>query len=74
MKGLGGLNGWQWIFAIEGMITIVLGILTWLFVPDFPDKSRFLNEEERKACRIHPEPISPGINMYFNILDDSRSR
>ncbi|KIM38659.1 hypothetical protein M413DRAFT_75785 [Hebeloma cylindrosporum] len=48
MKGLGGLNGWQWIFAIEGIITIVLGLLTWLFVPDFPDKSRFLNEEERK--------------------------
>ncbi|KAF8972548.1 major facilitator superfamily domain-containing protein [Flammula alnicola] len=48
MKGLGGLNGWSWIFAIEGIITIVLGILTWLFVPDFPDKSRFLSVEERK--------------------------
>ncbi|KAF5312923.1 hypothetical protein D9619_003606 [Psilocybe cf. subviscida] len=48
MKGLGGLNGWAWIFVIEGIITIVLGILAWLFIPDFPQKSKFLNEEERK--------------------------
>ncbi|KAF8168456.1 high-affinity nicotinic acid transporter [Crassisporium funariophilum] len=48
LKGKGGLNGWQWIFAIEGIITIVLGILTWLYIPDFPQKSKFLNEEQRK--------------------------
>ncbi|KAF9042194.1 major facilitator superfamily domain-containing protein [Panaeolus papilionaceus] len=48
MKGLGGLNGWQWIFVMEGVITIVLGILTWLFVPDFPDKSTFLTPEQKK--------------------------
>jgi len=29
----------------------------------FPDKSRFLNEEERKACRIHLESKFPGTNM-----------
>ncbi|KDR68723.1 hypothetical protein GALMADRAFT_231049 [Galerina marginata CBS 339.88] len=48
LKGKGDLNGWSWIFVIEGIITILLGILTWLFVPDFPDKASFLNEEERK--------------------------
>ncbi|KAF9560253.1 MFS general substrate transporter [Agrocybe pediades] len=48
MKGLGGLNGWQWIFVMEGLITILLGVLVWFFIPDFPDKSTFLNEEERK--------------------------
>ncbi|KAF8161231.1 major facilitator superfamily domain-containing protein [Crassisporium funariophilum] len=48
LKGKGGLNGWNWIFIIEGIFTIVLGVLTWLFVPDFPDRSRFLTEEQRK--------------------------
>ncbi|KAH9487295.1 putative transporter C11D3.18C [Psilocybe cubensis] len=48
LKGRGGLNGWQWIFIIEGVITIALGLLTWLYIPDFPDKSKFLNEAERK--------------------------
>jgi len=50
MKGLGGLNGWQWIFVIEGLITIVLGVFVWFFIPDFPDKSTFLSEDERKVC------------------------
>ncbi|KAF8972549.1 major facilitator superfamily domain-containing protein [Flammula alnicola] len=48
LKGKAGLNGWQWIFLIEGLITIVLGILTWFFIPDFPDKSKFLSEKQRK--------------------------
>ncbi|EAU83959.1 hypothetical protein CC1G_09841 [Coprinopsis cinerea okayama7 len=48
MKGLGGINGWAWIFIMEGLFTILLGILAWLFVPDFPDKSTFLTEDQRK--------------------------
>ncbi|KAF9012461.1 major facilitator superfamily domain-containing protein [Cyathus striatus] len=48
LKGKGGINGWAWIFIIEGIITITLGVLTWLFVPDFPDKNRFLTEEQTK--------------------------
>ncbi|KAG6918548.1 hypothetical protein DXG01_013638 [Tephrocybe rancida] len=49
----GGLNGWQWIFIIEGIITIFLGLLTFLFVPDFPDKNRFLTTEQTKVSRVH---------------------
>ncbi|KAJ2919769.1 hypothetical protein MD484_g670, partial [Candolleomyces efflorescens] len=48
LKGKGNLNGWQWIFIIEGILTIVLGLFTWFFVADFPDKARFLNDEQRK--------------------------
>ncbi|KIM39087.1 hypothetical protein M413DRAFT_29655 [Hebeloma cylindrosporum] len=48
LAGRAGLDGWQWIFLIEGALTIALGILTWFFIPDFPDKSKFLNEEQRK--------------------------
>ncbi|KAF5354929.1 hypothetical protein D9756_005403 [Leucocoprinus leucothites] len=48
LKGKGRLAGWEWIFIIEGLITIALGILTFLFVPDFPDKNRFLSEAQTK--------------------------
>ncbi|KAH6903110.1 major facilitator superfamily domain-containing protein [Coprinopsis sp. MPI-PUGE-AT-0042] len=48
LKGKGGINGWQWIFIVEGAATILLGILAWMFVPDFPDKSKFLTREQRK--------------------------
>ncbi|KAF8169931.1 high-affinity nicotinic acid transporter [Pholiota molesta] len=48
LAGKAGLNGWQWIFLVEGALTICLGVLAWFFVPDFPDKSRWLNQEQRK--------------------------
>ncbi|KAM3423655.1 hypothetical protein BST61_g1072 [Cercospora zeina] len=57
MKGIGGLNGWRWIFIMEGIITVLLGLLGYLFIVDFPDKSTrpgliikkpFLTEEEAR--------------------------
>ncbi|CAN9417681.1 unnamed protein product [Alternaria alternata] len=39
MRGLGGLNGWQWIFAIEGAITVLLGFMGFVTIIDFPDKA-----------------------------------
>ncbi|PPQ93808.1 hypothetical protein CVT25_013517 [Psilocybe cyanescens] len=48
LSGKANLLGWSWIFIIEGIFTIVLGILAWLFVPDFPDKSTFVTDEQRK--------------------------
>ncbi|KAL4862558.1 hypothetical protein BDV12DRAFT_190327 [Aspergillus spectabilis] len=50
MKPLQGLNGWQWIFVMEGVLTFIIGIFCIVFVVDFPDKAHkewaFLNERE----------------------------
>jgi hypothetical protein len=48
MKGLGGYNGWRWIFIIEGIITVIVAALAKLVIVDWPETSKFLNEEERK--------------------------
>ncbi|KAF2770499.1 MFS general substrate transporter [Teratosphaeria nubilosa] len=47
MKGVGGLNGWRWIFIIEGLLTVVLGFFAYFFIADWPLKARFVNEDER---------------------------
>ncbi|KAG4259423.1 hypothetical protein FPRO04_03515 [Fusarium proliferatum] len=36
MRGIGGLGGWQWLFILEGIFTIFVGILFILFFPDSP--------------------------------------
>ncbi|KAL8303073.1 hypothetical protein RB600_006796 [Gaeumannomyces tritici] len=43
----GGYNRWPWIFFIEGAMTVVFGLLCFLFMPNTPAESRFLTEEER---------------------------
>ncbi|KAI9477138.1 major facilitator superfamily domain-containing protein [Zychaea mexicana] len=47
MHGIGGLSGWQWIFIIEAIPTLVLGALTYVVLPNFPENTTFLNERER---------------------------
>ncbi|KAJ8128932.1 hypothetical protein O1611_g4701 [Lasiodiplodia mahajangana] len=51
LEGAGGLRGWRWIFIIEGIITILLGIAGYWLLVDFPDSNRktwkFLSEKER---------------------------
>ncbi|KAF5606112.1 nicotinamide mononucleotide permease [Fusarium pseudocircinatum] len=36
MRGIGGLGGWQWLFILEGIFTILVGVLFILFFPDSP--------------------------------------
>ncbi|OJJ54519.1 hypothetical protein ASPSYDRAFT_61118 [Aspergillus sydowii CBS 593.65] len=47
MSGVGGYNGWPWIFILEGIVTIALGIGAYFILPDSPSHSkRWLTELE----------------------------
>ncbi|KAF8918208.1 major facilitator superfamily domain-containing protein, partial [Mucidula mucida] len=46
LAGKSGLNGWSWIFIIEGALTILFGIIAWGYLPDFPDRNDFLSAEQ----------------------------
>ena len=39
MRGIGGWSGWQWLFLLEGSFTLVIGILSWHFMPASPSQS-----------------------------------
>jgi MFS family permease len=47
MDGLGGKPGWAWIFIIEGALTVVVGLLSFWMVHDFPDEAKFLSPEDK---------------------------
>ncbi|GBF99610.1 MFS transporter [Raphidocelis subcapitata] len=49
MDGLGGLRGWQWLFMLEGIPSILLGGLMFVLLPGSIAAARFLTPEEREA-------------------------
>lgn len=49
MHGAFGLKGWQWLFIIEGLPAVGLGIVTLKFLDDGPDRANWLSTDERKA-------------------------
>ncbi|KAK8175415.1 major facilitator superfamily domain-containing protein [Phyllosticta citrichinensis] len=59
LDGQGGLAGWRWMFAVQGLITCIIGIATYWWMVEFPETShkcfKFLTKEESfvAAKRIH---------------------
>lgn len=48
MNGILGLSGWQWLFIVEGMPSIVAGAMVWFVLTDRPNKAKWLNAAEKQ--------------------------
>lgn len=51
LQGRFGLAGWQWLFLLEALPAIALGIVVFVVLPDGPADAHWLSREER-ACVI----------------------
>ncbi|KIJ55530.1 hypothetical protein M422DRAFT_24098 [Sphaerobolus stellatus SS14] len=60
MAGVGGKNGWQWIFILEGLLTLVCALPALWLVPDFPQDSNILSPPDR-AKWLHRLTLSQGV-------------
>lgn len=47
MDGMRGLASWQWIFLLEGIAAILVGIAAFFFTCDFPKEASWLTPEEK---------------------------
>ncbi|KAF9451708.1 MFS general substrate transporter [Macrolepiota fuliginosa MF-IS2] len=47
MDGVGGLSGWRWIFILEGIATVLIGIIAACILPADLASAPFLTQEER---------------------------
>jgi MFS transporter, ACS family, tartrate transporter len=47
MDGVGGLDGWQWLFIIEAAPAVLLGLVTYFYLTDRPADAHWLAADER---------------------------
>ncbi|KAF2663781.1 MFS general substrate transporter [Microthyrium microscopicum] len=47
MRHVGGLNGWRWIFILEGILTVLVSLFAYFFIVNYPNTAKFLTPEER---------------------------
>lgn len=69
MDGVGGKPGWAWIFILEGLATVLVGIASFWMVHDFPDEATFLSEADRRRVvrRLKEDKQSSAEHEAFKI-------
>lgn len=60
LDGLLNLKGWQWLFLVEGIPSVILGVVVWRWLDDKPQDARWLKEDEKQAL--------------LQLLEDDRQR
>lgn len=50
MDGIAGYGGWRWIFIIEGLPSILLGVVSFFLLPNDIDHAYFLTPEEKQLA------------------------
>ena len=73
MEGIGGLHGWQWLFLLEGLPAVVLGIAILIsgLLPNSPADAPWLSAEDRTW--IEGELARDHAHTAVNHLADLRS-
>ncbi|BGP19607.1 hypothetical protein JCM10213v2_007702 [Rhodosporidiobolus nylandii] len=57
----GRLAGWQWLFIIEGLLTVFLGIGMFFILPDWPTTSEWLTPLEQEYVVAHLHKDAPKV-------------
>ena len=49
LNGVAGLRGIQWMFLVEGLIAVVVGVWAYFYLTDHPKDAKWLPEDQRLA-------------------------
>ncbi|KAI8264978.1 putative transporter [Colletotrichum sp. SAR11_239] len=55
LHGASGLAGWRWLFLIEGVISLAVGLAIIVLLPDSFETAKWLTEDDKNLMRIRAE-------------------
>ncbi len=67
MHGLGGLDGWAWIFILEGLLTVVVAIIAFWAMADSPATASFLSAEEAKEVSFRLAHDNDDLASHYHV-------
>jgi ACS family tartrate transporter-like MFS transporter len=69
MEGAWGLAGWQWLFLLEGLPAVVLGVVVWKYLTEGPEDAEWLPAEERAwlIARLQRERQTLEAQEHFSV-------
>src|SRR5215470_2115919 len=68
------IEGWRWLFFVEGVPSILLGTLAFFFLTDWPPQARWLTAEQRQWVSRTLEQEKPVSPQSISIGQALRSR
>ncbi|KAI8623007.1 pantothenate transporter [Xylariaceae sp. FL1651] len=69
-SGAGGLSGWQWLFLVEAIATILTGLAIWFLLPDFPHTASWLTGKEKAFIEARlPENAPRAAEQDFKLSE-----
>jgi MFS transporter, ACS family, tartrate transporter len=69
-----GIQGWRWLFIVEGIPAIVFGIITVFYLTDWPREARWLAPEEREwvTAELDAEALAKKSARSYKIWEALR--
>ena len=74
LDGVNGWQGWQWIFLLEAVPSLVLGVMAWFFLEDRVKNAQWLTPAEREliARDISAEESRKADGGLASVLSDAK--
>jgi ACS family tartrate transporter-like MFS transporter len=71
LHGSGGLEGWQWLFLLEGIPAVIMGLVVFFVLPDRPQKARWLSTDEKNwvQSRLDEEALQSKGRAHFRLSE-----
>jgi ACS family tartrate transporter-like MFS transporter len=66
-----GLAGWRWVFLIEGILAVIVGILTLFILPSLPVDASWLEPDEKQRLEeeLHAEHVSCNMPRHLPLRE-----
>jgi ACS family tartrate transporter-like MFS transporter len=71
LDGTLGLAGWQWLFLLEGIPAVVVGVVVLFVLPDKPEHARWLTPKQKEWIRteLEQEHVRLGPQQRHRLRD-----